>query len=280
MKKNNITIVQLGLKKYFFQDLYYRVLKMTWLNFILIAALFYVLLNFVFALIYFLSPAEILNARPDSLWDSFIFSFQTSSTLGYGYMIPTTDIAHAIVVFDTMMGIFYAAIITGLAFSKFSRPEAKVMFSNNIILTTFDNIPTLMFRIANSRDTHIVDASLNVAALIPYISKEGHEMRRFFKLPLVSNDNPTFSLTWTAMHQLTKESPLYGMSLEQIVEKKVLIFVSLTGIDDILSQSIHSNHRYRTDSLIRAKKFVDIIIPNEDPNKYVIDFEKFHEISL
>lgn len=279
MKKNNITIVQVGLKKYFFQDLYYQVLKTSWLNFILIAGFFYVLLNLAFALIYFLSPAEILNARPDSIWDAFIFSFQTSSTLGYGHMIPTTNIAHTIVIFDTMMGIFYAAIITGLAFSKFARAEAKVIFSDNIIFTTFDNIPTVMFRIANSRETHIVDASLNVAALIPYTSKEGHQMRRFFNLPLVSNNNPTFSLTWTAMHQITKDSPLYGMDLEKIISEKILIFASLTGIDDVLSQTIHANHRYSSNTLIKATSFKDILSFDDKTSTYTVNFNHFHKVN-
>lgn len=278
MKKRDIRIVQVGLKKYFFQDLYYRVLKTSWLNFILIAGIIYVLLNFIFALFYYLSPAEILNARPDSLWDSFIFSFQTSSTLGYGYMIPKTDIAHAIVVFDTMMGIFYAAIVTGLAFSKFARAEAKLMFTKNIIFTTFDEIPTLMFRIANSRDTQIVDASLNVAALLPYTSKEGHEMRRFHELPLVTNNNPTFSLTWTAMHQITKDSPLYKMDLEKLIDENVLIIATLTGIDDVLSQNIHANHRYPADTLIKASKFVDILTHDKQDKSYTIDFKKFHNV--
>ena len=172
--KRNINIKQIGLKKSFFTDVYYKVLKSSWVNFLLISAFIYLVLNFLFALLYYYSPAEILNAKPNSIWDAFVFSFQTSSTLGYGFLVPKSMIAHVIVMADTMMGIFYVAIITGLAFSKFARPSAKILFSNKIILTTFDHLPTLMFRIANNRDTHIVDAKLNVAALIPYISKEGH----------------------------------------------------------------------------------------------------------
>lgn len=273
----NIKIKQIGLKKSLFHDVYYRVLRASWLKFFSFSALCYLVINFAFALLYFLSPAEILNVRPDSLWDSFIFSFQTSSTVGYGYFLPKSDTAHALVIVDTMVGIFYVAIVTGLAFSKFARPSAKVLFSNNIILSTFDGIPTLMFRVANGRDTHIVDAGLNVAALLPYESKEGHKMRRFYPLNLVSNNNPTFTLSWTVMHQLTEDSPLFGMSIEEMIEKRVLVFASFTGIDDVLSQTVHSNNRYTTDKFLKAKKFVDILEDGKE-NDYVLDFTKFHEV--
>jgi|SaaInlStandDraft_5_1057022.scaffolds.fasta_scaffold16701_4 inward rectifier potassium channel len=275
--KKNIKIKQRGLKSSLFTDVYYHVLKSSWLNFLVVSALIYLLLNFFFALIYYYSPAEIINANQDSLWDAFIFSFQTSSTLGYGYLLPESKIAHMIVIADTMMGIFYVAIITGLAFSKFARPSAKVLFTDKVILSTFDHIPTLMFRIANNRDTHIVDASLNVAALIPYVSKEGHTMRRFYALPLVSNNNPTFTLSWTAMHQINESSPLYNMSLKDMKNKGVLIFVSINGIDAVLAQTIHSNHRYNSDDFYAAKKFIDILEVSKK-NEYTIDFTKFHDI--
>jgi len=277
MTKRKMSIAHLGLQKSLFHDLYYRVLRASWLKFFLFATIFYLLLNFIFACLYFITPAEIINARQDSLWDAFIFSFQTSSTLGYGHYLPKSDLAHGLVILDTMIGIFYVAIITGLAFAKFSRPSAKVIFSENIILTTFDHIPTLMFRLANNRDTHIVDASLNVAVLLPYVSKEGHEIRRFYKLPLMSSHNPTFSLSWSVIHQIDETSPLHGVDLQQMKDKDMLLFVSFTGIDDVLSQTIHANYRYASEKVVQAKKFQDILTVDENKN-YTLDFSKFNEI--
>jgi len=278
MSKQDINIIQTGLKKRYLNDIYYYVIKSSWPTFLIVSALVYLLINLFFALLYYYSPAEILNAKPDSLWDAFIFSFQTSSTLGFGRLLPKSNLAHVIVILDTMMGIFYVAIMTGLAFSKFAKPSAKIIFSDKIILSTFDNIPTLMFRLANGRSTHIVDASLNVAVLLPYESKEGIKMRRFFKLPLIGNNNPTFSLSWTAMHQITKDSPLYNLNIEDYHLKKIIIFVSFTGIEDVLSQTIHSNHRFIHSQIIEAKNFADIMSQSEDHSTYTIDFNKFNDI--
>ncbi|MCO4794817.1 MAG: hypothetical protein KC493_13950 [Bacteriovoracaceae bacterium] len=279
MSKRSLSIKQIGLKKSPFHDVYYKVIKSSWSLFMLNAAIFYLALNFLFALVYYYSPAEILNATPHSLWDAFIFSFQTSSTLGYGYLLPQSDVAHAIVILDTMVGIFYVAIITGLAFSKFSRPQAKILFSDKAILSSFDGHPAIMFRLANNRDTHIVDAQLNVAGLLPYTSTEGHELRRFYSLDLMSNNNPTFSLSWTAIHIIKEGSPLFGKSLDSLIEDGLLIFVSFTGIDDVLSQNIHANHRYNVEQIVKAKKFSDVLTTDK-LNSYTVDFRKFHDVEV
>jgi len=244
MTKRDLKIDQIGLSRSLFHDVYYKVMRASWISFLLWVSSIYLAINFIFALIYFYSPAEILNAHPDSLWDAFIFSFQTSSTIGYGHFLPKTDATHVIVIVDTLIGILYVAIMTGFAFSKLARPQSKILFTDKCIISEFDGVPTLMFRLANGRDNHIVDASLNVAVLLPYISKEGHQMRRFHPLKLASNNNPTFSLTWTIMHPIDKESPLHGIEVSKFKDLNLVIFASVTGIDDVLSQTIHANHRY------------------------------------
>jgi inward rectifier potassium channel len=273
MKKFRIRIK--GANKAIFHDTYYWVLKSSWLNFLFIAIIAYLLINSFFASLYYFFNAGILNTNPTSYWDAYVFSFQASSTLGFGHYLPQSNLAHTIVIFDTISGIFYAAIITGLAFAKFARPMAKVQFTNNAILTEFDGIPTLMFRMVNSRETNIIDVNLNVSALIPYTSTEGIKMRRFYKLPLVSDHNPTFALSWTVMHQINEASPLFGMNLEEIQEKSIFLFISLTGIDDVLSQSVHASHQYRSKSIVKANKFVDIL-DTDTKNKYTLDYNKFH----
>ncbi|OUR96912.1 hypothetical protein A9Q84_11290 [Halobacteriovorax marinus] len=265
-----------GVQKGLFHDTFYWVIKSSWFKFLFVAMIAYLLINSFFASLYYFIGAEIVNARPDSYWDAFVFSFQTSSTLGFGHYLPKSDLAHVIVILDTFSGIFYVAIVTGLAFAKFAKASARISFTDNIIVSVFDGVPTLMFRMVNSRETHIVDVNLNVSALIPYVSKEGMHMRRFHKLPLVTSHNPTFSLSWTVMHQITEESPLYGMALKEIQENAILVFVSLTGIEDVLSQSIHASHQYPTESFVKATKFVDILDTTKKDN-YTLDYARFHD---
>ncbi|MFG1499029.1 ion channel [Halobacteriovorax sp. XZX-3] len=275
MAKLNVSIE--GVRYNLFNDLYYRMIRTSWSRFFLTASLIYLIINFLFALLYFYSPAEISNTNSNSLWDAFVFSFQTSSTIGYGYYLPKNDPAHFLVIIDAMTGIFYAAIITGMAFAKFAKPSAKIIFTNNIIIATFDSVPTLMFRIANSRDTHIIDASVKVGALIPYVSKEGHQIRRTCNLKLMNTENPTFLLTWTVMHPIDTESPLYGLTLDEIKEKRISFSTSFTGIDKVLTQTVHSNHIYLAKDLLKAKKFKDVL-KHDQEDSYQLNLDNFHSI--
>jgi len=104
-------------------------------------------------------------------------------------------------------------------------------------------------------------------------------MRRFYPLELMTSHNPTFSLSWTAMHVINEESPIFGMSIEEIHEKDILIFISMTGVDDVISQSVHASHRYSSNCIIKAKKFVDILDVSTGSD-YTLDISKFHDVEL
>lgn len=271
-------VKRIGVNTSFISDLYYKTIKASWSQFFLFAALAYLLLNFIFACLYYLSPAIISNVQSDSLWELFLFSFQTSSTIGYGYFLPQSNTAHIIVILDAIIGIFYVAIITGLAFSKFARPNAKVLFSDKVLFTIFDGKPAIMFRLANGRDTHIVDAKINISALVPYESQEGFKIRRFYKLKLLSDNNPVFSLSWTAIYIIQDDCPLKDMTIDQMKEKNVIFAISFTGIDDVLSQTVHANYSFKKDSFMQAKKFKDVL--RDDTTTFTLDMTNFNEVEF
>ena len=225
---------------------------------------------------YYFAGDSILNATPGSFLDAYMFSFQTSSTLGYGYLLPKTTFANILVVFDSLSGLLYVALVTGLIFSKFARPTLKVIFSDKAIITDYDGVPTLMFRVANGRETNIVNASIKVIALKPYTTKEGIEMRRYYPLKLVSDFAPLFTITWTVMHPITKDSPLYGLSTEDILQDEITLILSFTGVDDVMAQSTHANYSYKAQSIVRAKKFADIISVEGDTR--TINLDDFNKI--
>ena len=274
----NLKTKRIGLESSFIHDLYYVMIKASWLKFFFFVSIAYLVINLIFALIYFLSPAVIANISSNSLWEFFLFSFQTSTTIGYGYFLPQSNSAHIIVILDAMSGIFYAAIITGLAFAKFSRPSAKILFSNKVVFTTFDEQPAIMFRLANGRDSHIIDANINISALIPYETKEGLKLRRSYNLELLSDKNPTFSLSWTAIYIIKDNCPLKTLSFEEIINQDVLFTISFTGIDEILSQAVHSNYRFDKGNFVQAKKIKDIL--STDKTNLELDMKNFHEVEF
>ncbi len=76
------------------------------------------------------------------------------------------------------MSLLLVAVVTGLAYARFSHPKAKVLFSERAIIAPYNGVPTLMFRIANERHNAILEAQLQVYLLVDEITKEGFFMRR------------------------------------------------------------------------------------------------------
>ena len=112
--------------------------------------------NTVFALFYMADPRGIQNAS--GFWDYFLFSVQTIGSANYTVMLPKTIYANVVVSVEAFSGILNLALITGVIFARFSRPYARIIFSEVAIITPFNGMPTLMFRAANQRGNQILDA--------------------------------------------------------------------------------------------------------------------------
>jgi inward rectifier potassium channel len=142
------------------KDLYHFVLSRTWPEFFALVAVGFLLVNTLFAGLYLVQPGGSANARPGSFEDAFYFSVQTLATIGYGGMYPVTRFAHLTVTFEALTGILSVAVITGITFTRFARPTARVLFADKIVLAPRDGVPHLMFRVANWRRNQVVEAQL------------------------------------------------------------------------------------------------------------------------
>jgi inward rectifier potassium channel len=257
-------------------DLYHWLLVISWRRFVLTMALFYFGLNVIFALIYLSTGGGIANAEPGSFKDAYFFSIQTLSTVGYGSMYPNTFVSQSIVSIEIFVGLLCIAVLTGLMFARFAKPTARVMFSDVAVICPFEGIPTLMFRAANQRNNRILEAHIQVSLLKDEITSEGHQLRRFYDLPLLRSQTPVFGLSWLVMHPIDESSPFYQKTREDLHIQGIEIWISLVGLDETFSQTIHTRYAYSTDNILWNQRFIDIFSQAEDGQWY-IDLGKFHD---
>ena len=275
-KNGRIDVIRLGIEKSHLSDLYYSVLSASWTKFFVSFVLAYLTLNLTFGALYFLGGDCIRNADPNLYWDSFIFAVQTSSTIGYGYMSPSTPYANLIVVFNSIVSLLLVAITTGIAFARFARPSARIVFSKNAILNQFEGKRRFGFRVGNIRMNQIVDARIHVVLLKYMVTEEGIHFRKLVDLELVRNRSPMFALTWSVIHTIDEDSPFHGMSLEDIRNDRSEILVNFTGLDDVFLQTVHAKHIYYPQEIVEAKRFEDMVMVRDD-GKRVIDYSKIHD---
>lgn len=279
-RKGSFNIVRLGLSHSKWNDSYHLLLTLTWPRFLGLLTLMYAILNALFAGVYLMDATPgggIANAKPGSFMDAFFFSVQTMASIGYGAMYPQTLYTNAIVTVEALLGLFWLATATGLMFARFSRPTARVLFSQVAVIAPKSGLPTLMFRAANQRSNQILDAQMRLTLVRNVMTDEGEFMRRFYDMALVRSQSPIFALSWTAMHPIDENSPLYGISNEELAEMEAEIVITLVGIDETFSQTIHARHSYVASEIFWNMRFVDIITRTPD-GKRAIDYTSFHEI--
>jgi inward rectifier potassium channel len=258
-------------------DLYHSLLTVGWLGFFGVLAVYYVAFNLVFAALYLVS-AGVANARPGSFADAFFFSVQTMATIGYGQLYPQSFLANLLVAIEVLLGMSGLALATGVIFARFSRPTARVVFSRLAVVTSYDGVPTLMFRAANQRRNDILEAQVNVSLLRDERTGEGTAMRRFHDLALVRARTPAFSLTWTVMHRINEASPLYGATADSLSADGAEIVVAMIGFDAVFSQTVHARHSYLPDEIVWNRRLADILSVGADGAR-VVDYRRFHELA-
>ncbi len=258
-------------------DPYHLLLAISWPSFFVFAVSLFFFVNCLFAQLYLWGGNCISNARSGSFEDAFFFSVQTIGTVGYGVMAPTTEYAHIVVSIEILTGLLGFSVMTGLVFARFARPTARLLFSHNALIANHNGIPTLMFRMANQRGSHILEAQLQIVALLNEVTQEGETLRRFYDLRLIRNHSPVFGLSWLALHPLTVDSPIAEISPEWMAEKNLVILVTLSGIDETLVNNVHARHAYLPEKILWGYRFADVLVRNRREQLY-LDLRRFHQI--
>ena len=241
---------------------------MKWRKFIPLVLTFYVFINLVFACIYYIIGVEHLggvnSVEPlDKFFDAFFFSAQTISTVGYGHISPQGFIISLMAALESLMGVIVFAVITGLLYGRFSAPKAKIMYSENAIIAPYKDGRALMFRIANKRKNQIIEVEMDVVVGMN-VSENDVIIRRFFGLKLETKKVNFFPLSWTLVHHINEESPIYNFTQSDLEEADAEIITLFKGFDDTYSQIVHARKSYMYNEIIWGKKFVSIINQNEE----------------
>lgn len=256
-------------------DLYALLMGGSWARLSGAIALAYLVLNAVFAGLYLLEDGAIQNAAPGSFADAFFFSVQTFATIGYGGMTPRTPYANALVTVEAAVGLLTTALATGLMVAKAARPRSAALFSDCMVVTPRNGVPTLMFRVGNARGNDIVDASITVVALLEELTAEGEHMRRLVDVPLARSRTPIFGLTWTVVHPLDDSSPLRDADFTG-AGHLVTFIVTLTGHDGTYGQTTYARRFYAPADVRVGHRFVDVMSQLPD-GRMVIDYARFHD---
>ena len=269
-------VIAEGLHLSFWADISHRCMTASWPAFIGGAALVFVAFNAVFALLYWIRNQPVSNVPGAAYIDYLYFSIETLSTAGYGDMHPQTHYGHFIAAVELFTGIFSMSLMTGLIFARFSRPNARLLFADQPVISLHDGKRTLMVRFANERHNVIGNATARLWMLRNEVSQEGQSFRRFYELQLLRNEHPALALSWTLYHVLDEASPLYGAEADGLESSGVSLMVVVSGYDVVAAQTVHARKSYDHSDIRLGRRYADILDISED-GRLRIDYGRFHQ---
>jgi inward rectifier potassium channel len=270
-----------GLPIFSSDDTYNWLISMSWRKFMFIILVAYLIINILFAFIYISIGIENLNGAPgitarDHFFDAFFFSAQTISTVGYGHISPTGFITSCVAAFESMLGLLAFALATGLLYGRFSRPNAKILYSKQMVVAPYKGITGLMFRLANGRNNQLIEIEVQMVFTINEVI-EGKKTRRFFPLALERSKIGLLSLSWTVVHPIDENSPLFGMTNEEMIDGETEVLILIQAFDDTFSQTVHSRASYLDDHIIYNSRFASILSQDEN-GVTILDLAKLSSI--
>ncbi len=277
VRAGKLEFVKINAKTWDWRDGYHWILSLSWPRFSAFVLGFFTAINLIFAAAYKARSGCIAELPPGSFLDAMFFSVETLATVGYGHMHPATLYGHLVTTLEIVVGMFWTAVVTGVIFVRFSRPNASIAFSKIAVISQFDGQPTLMLRVANLRHRSMVEAEFRLMLLRNEPIKEGDYVRRFHTLKLTFDRLILFPAALTLRHVIDETSPLHGMRVEDFERTDTRLMASVVCVDSVIHSPVQSQHDYAWRDLHFGKRFVEIYAEAAD-GKLTVDYGRLHEV--
>ena len=263
-------------------SVYHTLITMSWPRFLALVLAYYVGANVLFALLYLAcGPGALVGHAAETMGgrfaQAFFFSVHTFATIGYGNVSPSGLPANLLVTVEALLGLVGFAIATGVLFARFSRPIARVLFSERAVIAPYNGFTAFMFRITNARTNELF--GLQATVLFSRIDGPSNaRLRRYSQLTLERSSVVFFPLSWTIVHPIDEKSPLWGLTYEELERQEAEFLIVLSATDETFAQTVHARSSYKPAEIVWGAKFVSLYKPIAPDGTVSIDVSRLSEV--
>ncbi|XP_029461374.1 G protein-activated inward rectifier potassium channel 1 isoform X1 [Rhinatrema bivittatum] len=214
---------------------------------------------------------------------AFLFFIETEATIGYGFRYITDKCPEGIILFlfQSILGSIVDAFLIGCMFIKMSQPKKRaetLMFSEHAVISMRDGKLTLMFRVGNLRNSHMVSAQIRCKLLKSRQTPEG-EFLPLDQLELdvgfsTGADQLFLVSPLTICHVIDAKSPFYDLSQRSMQTEQFEIVVILEGIVETTGMTCQARTSYTEDEVLWGHRFFPVISLEE--GFFKVDYSQFH----
>src|SRR4051794_20613178 len=262
--------------------LYLHLISMSWPRFFLLALCSFIVVSGLFADVYVLMGPDNLagaDAGLSTIANAFFFSTQTLTTVGYGHIAPKGLWTSMVAALEGMTGVMGFAVLTGVLFGRVSRPSARIVFSDRMVVAPYGDGTSLQFRIANSRPNILMDLSAVVLLMTVEKDSTTDQLKRTYReLALERQNVYFFPLTWTVVHPITPDSPLWQKTAEDLKDAQAEALILIRFFDDTFSQNVNARYSYRHEEITWNARF-EPAFHFDHHGDMILDIAKIHNVS-
>lgn len=266
-------------------SIYSTVLQWSWLKFITMIILLYLVINVLFTALYLLlGMTQLTGIIADSgfmrVSEVFFFSTQTFTTVGYGRINPVGFSADILASIEAMMGWMFFAVVTGLLYGRFTRPQAFLEFSEKALIAPYHGGRGLMFRLVPYKTNHHLTDAKIVVNIVLLVDDDGTSEYKFYELKLERSRVDSLSMNWTVVHPIDNESPILNLNPDDMEHADVELYVQVSGFDPIFSNNVMQRTSYTFHELVWGAKFKPMYHTSPDGTTTVLEIDKLNEYEL
>ena len=277
-RDGSFTARRVGFPRFTYLNGYHALLTMSWPRFLGSVIAVYLTVNVLFAAAYLAcGPGALAGADVSRMGGRFLralfFSVDTFATIGYGNVYPVGALPNWIVALEAIIGLLFVALLTGLVFARFSRPTARLLFSDVAVIAPYRGKTAFMFRITNARSNQLMELEAKVL-----FSRLDGSVRRYDQLQLERTRVVFFPLSWTVVHPIDDTSPLFGCTREDLERTDAEFSILMSGVDETFSQTVHARSSYKPQEIVFGMRFANIYNPVTPNGTVSIDVSRLSDV--
>jgi len=92
---------------------------------------------------------------------------------------------------------------------------------------------------------------------------EGGSKRKYEAMKLEREKVYFFPLTWTVVHPIDPDSPLYGKTAQDLEQSQAEFLILVRAFDETFGQTVHQRYSYRYDEVVWNARFTPAFGINE-----------------
>lgn len=281
-KDGNANVRKTGLPFFDRFSWFHTLLSMPFWKFIGVIVSFYFLINIVFALLYVNNGISTLTGIDPgdpihNFEQAFFFSIQTFTTVGYGHISPSGFMASFIASVEALIGLLSFALATGLFYGRFSKPKAYLLFSENAVVAPYKNGRALMLRLCPYKNVVLTDVEARITLGL-LMEEDGKPMNKFYTLELELEKISLLTLSWTLVHPITEDSPLFSFKKEEFEHMKGEMIVFVKAFDDSFSNNVVKRTSYTFKEIIYGARFVTMFTRNKDSTHTILHIDQLNKM--